>query len=67
VLLGRACNALEVELSLPEIFHHTTPAALARRVSAAWIASLPDEEVARHLNELDDLTDDEIRGLAEGT
>ena len=63
VLLGRIYDALDVELGLPEIFHHPTPAGLARRITAKTVASADMDDLTAELDQLRDLSDDDIQAL----
>ena len=67
VLLGRIHDALDVELGLPEIFHHPTPARLARRITAKTVASADMDDLTAELDQLRDLSDDDIQALLAGT
>lgn len=67
VLLGRIHDALTVELGLPEIFHHPTPSRLARRITAKTVASADIDDLTAELDQLRDLSDDDIQALLAGT
>ncbi|HEU4595413.1 MAG TPA: HAD-IIIC family phosphatase [Pyrinomonadaceae bacterium] len=63
LLMSRVRDAFEVELSLLTLFDSPTVEALAEAVRLGQVEQLGVEEIDRMMEELDGLTDEEVRAL----